>query len=165
MAAKKASSKKLAEQVSELYQLADMLECDVRTPEFKLMEMYEDSMDKLAPAVSNWGKAMVARGNAKQAFLIAGILGAVWLGAGAIDLGRHAVSSTRAKLELNAIYKEIAVKTQAVTQQLSEDNKKLLELLLEEREKNVDNQTKIEELKAKIDRGNEILHRFEALGV
>ena len=163
MAANKVSSKKLAEQVSDLYHLADLLECDIRTPEFKLMEMYEDSMDKLAPAVSNWGKAMVARGNAKQALMIGGLLAVVWVGAGAIDLGRHAVSSAMAKKELNAIYKQIAVKTQAVTQQLQQDNQNLLALLLEEREKNVDNQEKIEELKAKIDRGNEILRRFEAL--
>jgi len=39
----------------------------------------------------------------------------------------------------------------------------LLELLLEEREKNVDNQARIEELKAKVAWGNEILRRFEAL--
>ena len=163
MGEKKIKTKKLAEHISELYDLASMLECEIGTPEFKLAEMYEDGMDKLAPVVSGWGKAMVARGNAKQAILVGAALAAVWVGAGAIDLGRHAVSSALARRELNAIYKEIAVKTQAVTQELSQNNQQLLQLLLEEREKNVDNQARIEELKAKVAWGNEILRRFEAL--
>jgi len=163
MGGKKVNTKKLADRISELYDLADMLECEIGTPEFKLMEMYEDGVDKLAPVVSNWGKAMVARGNAKQALLVGAALAAVWAGAGAIDMGRHVVSSAMAKKKLNAIYKEIALKTQAVTQELSQNNQQLLELLLEEREKNVDNQARIEELKAKVAWGNEILRRFEAL--
>ena len=154
---------KLMEHVDELYELARLTECRIDAPISELRESLEKNVSRHASKIAGKLRIVTSRGKIEEAIVGGAILGAAWVGASAIDFGRNTYAREMAKAELLSLYEEISVKTQAITLQLVEDNKLLTELLLEEREKNVDNQEKIEELKAKIDRGNEIMRRFEAL--
>jgi len=154
---------KLIENVDELYDLAKLTECQIDIPVSEIRASFEKSVSQRAPKIAAKLSTMTSRGKIEEAILGGAILGAAWLGAAAIDLGRNTYAKEMAKAELLSLYQEITVKTQTITLQLVEDNKKLTDLLLEEREKNVNNRVRIEELQQKIEKASDIITRIQKL--
>ena len=138
------SLESLIKNVDELYAIAGLLELKIEKPlsQFRLE---------------------LERGIIEETFIFGTVLAVGWVGASAIDFAKNSIAKKKAKEELLPLYKEIAVKTQAIILQMSEDNKALTNLLLEEKERNVDNQIEIEKLKKRIEKGEDIIKRFAAL--
>ena len=138
------SLESLIKNVDELYAIAGLLELKIEKPlsQFRLE---------------------LERGIIEETFIFGTVLAVGWVGASAIDFAKNSIAKKKAKEELLPLYKEIAVKTQAITLQLSEDNKKLNKLLWEEKLLNTNNQHQIKVLKKRIEKGDAIVQRFMAL--
>ena len=154
---------KLIANADELYELAKLTECQIDVPVSEIRASFEKSVSNHASKIAGKFSVMTSRGKIEEAIIGGAVLGAAWLGATAIDFGRNTYAKEMAKAELLSLYEQITVKTQAITLQLVEDNKLLTELLLEEREKNVDNQARILQLQAQIREGSAIIERIQKL--
>ena len=163
MASNAPSLDTLIANVDELYALAHLTECSINVPISSLRISLERNIEKYGSKYAAKLSRLASKSKPEEIILVGGVLVVAWLGASAVDVTANAIARKQAKDALFPMYKEIAVKTQAIILQMSEDNKALTNLLLEEKERNVDNQIEIEKLKKRIEKGEDIIKRFAAL--
>ena len=157
------SLESLIKNVDELYAIAGLLELKIEKPLSQFRLELERGLERKAPKIGSEISRAMERGKIEEALIAGTVLAVGWVGASAIDFAKNSIAKKKAREELLPLYKEIAVKTQAITLQLSEDNKKLNKLLWEEKLLNTNNQHQIKVLKKRIEKGDAIVQRFMAL--
>ena len=147
----------------ELYELAQLAECKVQVPASELRKELERSMVRYAPKIGMQLGKLTSKGKIDEAIIVGGALAIAWVGASALDLAKNQIAKKKAEQILLPMYREITVKMHSIILQINQDNKKLTELLMEEKQFNVDNHLEISKLRARIDQYEAIVQRFMAL--
>ena len=153
----------LISNVDELYELAKLTECKTTVPISELHTAFARQIERSTPQIQRQFTKLFSRGKVEEIIIGGAALCFAYVGASAIDFTRNSIAQKKARDALLPLYKEIAVKTQTIILQLSEDQKALQNMLLEEKQRNINNQSEINELRKRIEKNEAILEKFAAL--